>query len=271
MNKKIACIGLGNMGRALIEGFIKNSVYDIGDLLLFDRNFEKREYFSTEFGISTIDEYEEFKTQLNQAGFLYIAVKPKAMDTLLQDISAEIAEDAVIVCMSPGKKLSWYEGFFKSNQPIVRIMPNTPALIGEAMTSVSPNRSVNTSQQSELLHALSCIGKAQILDEALIDTVIGVSGSSPAYVFLFIEAMADAAVLGGMKRSDAYTFAAQAVKGAAQMVLDAQEHPGVLKDQVCSPGGTTIEAVAALERNGFRAAVMEAVTAARQKSLEMTK
>ena len=150
-------------------------------------------------------------------------------------------------------------------------MPNTPALVGEAMSALCINSQVTPEEAEEILSIFNCFGKAELIPESLMDAVVGVSGSSPAYVYLFIEAMADAAVADGMPRAQAYKFAAQSVYGAAKMVLETGSHPAVLKDAVCSPGGTTIEAVAALEQHGFRNAVISAQRACSNKSREMSK
>ena len=144
---------------------------------------------------------------------------------------------------------------------LVRTMPNTPALVGEGMTAACVNRHVTEEEKAYALRLLSSFGKVRLVPEHLIDAVVAVSGSAPAYVFLFIEAMADAAVAEGMPRAQAYEFAAQAVYGSAKMVMETGKHPGELKDMVCSPGGTTIEAVRVLEEKGFRSAVTEAMRA----------
>lgn len=152
---------------------------------------------------------------------------------------------------------------------IVRVMPNTPALVGEAMSSISPNINVSSEEINEVTAIFTSFGEAEVVSENLMDAVIGVSGSSPAYVYMFIEALADGAVLSGMPRDKAYKFAAQAVLGAAKTVLETGEHPGKLKDMVTSPGGTTIEAVKSLENDGFRSAVINAVQAAANKNSSM--
>ena len=145
-------------------------------------------------------------------------------------------------------------------------MPNTPALVGEGMTGVCANDLVTEEELQLVLNLLKSFGRAEVVPEYLMDTVTGVSGSSPAYVFLFLEALADAAVAEGMPRKQAYEFAAQSVLGSAKMLLETGMHPGELKDMVCSPGGTTIEAVAVLERENLRSAVIDATRACIRKS-----
>jgi len=148
-------------------------------------------------------------------------------------------------------------------------MPNTPALVGEAVTAICPNKNVSDEEKKVVSELLSSFGIAQFINENIMDAVIAVSGSSPAYVFMFIEAMADAAVAEGMPRAQAYQFAAQSVLGSAKMVLETGKHPGELKDMVCSPAGTTIEAVKVLEEKGFRSSVIEAMSACADKSRNM--
>lgn len=159
---------------------------------------------------------------------------------------------------------------FERKVKVVRVMPNTPALVGEGMSALCPNDIVTKEELEYIVTIFESFGKAEIVSEKLMDVVTAVSGSAPAYVYMFIEAMADAAVLDGMPRNQAYKFAAQAVYGSAKMVLETGMHPGALKDMVCSPGGTTIEAVATLEEKGLRTAVISAMRNCTKKSIEMS-
>ena len=168
--------------------------------------------------------------------------------------------------IAPGKTLKWLEELFEKPVKLVRCMPNTPALVGEGMTGMCANERLTEEEKKEICRILEGCGKVEQVDEGLMDVVVSVSGSSPAYVFLFIEAMADAAVADGMPRAQAYQMAAQAVLGSAKMVLETGKHPGELKDMVCSPGGTTIEAVRVLEEKGMRSAVIEAMKACTEKA-----
>ena len=186
------------------------------------------------------------------AEVLILAVKPFYYEDVIKEIRDVVADDTIVVSIAPGKKLTWIEGLFEKPLKIVRTMPNTPALVGEGMSCI-----------------FAGFGKTEIVEEDMIDVVVGVSGSSPAYVFMFIEAMADAAVADGMPRAQAYRFAAQAVLGSAKMVLETGKHPGELKDMVCSPKGTTIEAVRVLEEKGLRSAVFEAMKACVKKGREV--
>jgi pyrroline-5-carboxylate reductase len=183
-----------------------------------------------------------------------------------------IPSDKIIISIAPGMTIEFVNAFINGSPKIVRAMPNTPALIGEGMSSVSfGDYDFSDDEKKIIMSLFSSFGKARELPEKLMDAVVPLSGSSPAYVYMFIEAMADAAVVQGMPRQTAYEMAAQSVLGAAKMVLETKEHPGVLKDQVCSPGGTTIAAVRSLEENGFRSAVIEAMMTCYDKTLSFKK
>ena len=185
-----------------------------------------------------------------------------------------MTEKQLVITIAPGKTLKWLGEQFGKDMKIVRTMPNTPAMVGEGMTAACPNQFVTEEDRRYAMEILGAFGKVEIVPERIMDAVVAVSGSSPAmdavvavsgsspaYVFMLIEAMADAAVMEGMPRAQAYKFAAQAVYGSAKMVLETGKHPGELKDMVCSPAGTTIEAVRILEEKGFRSAVIEAMKA----------
>ena len=161
------------------------------------------------------------------------------------------------------------EDYFQKSIKVVRTMPNTPAQVGEAMSAIIPNRNVTENELNQVIAIFNSFGKCEVVSEALIDSVIAVSGSSPAYVYMMIEAMADAGVKLGLPRAKAYKLAEQAILGSAKLALETGKHPGVLKDEVCSPGGTTIEAVIDLEKNGFRNTVISAVEKCADKSKNM--
>lgn len=265
MNGKITCIGTGSMGGAIFRAVCKE--IDSSIITVTNRTAAKGEAFAKEtgcnFSSSNVDAVKDAK-------YVFIAVKPVALEALCKEIKEALSEDAVIISMAAGVKLEKIASYLPSAK-IVRIMPNVPAQIGQAMTALCYNNKVSEEEISHVKQILECCGKVEVVDEKLMDCVTAVSGSSPAFVFMFIEAMADAAVRCGMPRSQAYTFAAQTVKGSAELVLETGKHPGALKDSVTSPGGTTIEGVAALEREGFRNAVIEAITAACNKSISMGK
>lgn len=195
------------------------------------------------------------------ADVLILAVKPQFFPEVIAEIKGAVREETLIISIAPGKTMEWIMEHFGRELKLVRCMPNTPALVGEGCTGFCCYKLVSEEEQAQAAAILGSFGRAYQVPENLLDTVVGISGSSPAYVFMFIEAMADAAVEQGMPRAQAYKFAAQAVMGSAKMVLETGKHPGELKDMVCSPAGTTIKAVRVLEKEGLRSAVIEAMDA----------
>ena len=203
------------------------------------------------------------------AKIVVLAVKPQFYEEVLGEIKEVLTEEHILVGIAPGKTLSWLEE--KCGQPlkIVRLMPNTPAQVGEGMTGVCFNERVSEEEKQEICAITDSFGCTEVIPERLMEGLSAVTGCSPAYVFMFLEAMADAAVHQGMPRKQAYRLAAQAVLGSAKMLLETEMHPGELKDMVCSPAGSTIEGVRMLEKNGFRSAVFEALCAAAEKGKKL--
>ena len=266
--KRIGFIGAGNMGGAILGGILKSKMIDREHITASVKSDKSLERVKNDFNIYVTKDSKEVA---KNSDIIVVGVKPNTYDEILEEIKNEIDNEKIIVTIAAGKTIESVEKIIGSNKKIIRTMPNTPALVGEGMTSISPNKNISDEELSLVKSLFDALGKSEIVDEKLIDAVIGASGSSPAYVFMFIEAMADAAVLSGMKREDAYKFASQSVLGAAKMVLETKKHPGELKDMVCSPGGTTIEAVKVLEENNFRGTVIKAVEACVNKSKEMSK
>ncbi len=263
LNKKIGFIGCGNMTKAIINGIVKSQVIAPENIWVFDRKPATNQEMVEKYGLNTA---ESPASLAGAVDILVAAVKPNVIGKVLGDIAGQIKKETLVVSIAAGVTLETLAGVLGDSRKIIRVMPNTPALVGEGMSSVTPNALVTADETAMVLQIFQSFGKAEQVSEYLIHSVVGVSGSSPAYIFMLIEAMADAAVLGGMPRKQAYEFAAQAVKGAAQMVLETGLHPAQLKDSVCSPGGTTIEAVQTLESQGFRAAVMLAMQKCMEKS-----
>ncbi|MBQ8637227.1 MAG: pyrroline-5-carboxylate reductase [Clostridia bacterium] len=264
MGKSIGFIGAGNMGGAIMGGISAKGLFD--EVFVYDKNAEAANAAAEKYGVRS----ENIKTAAN-ADIVILAVKPNVLYSVIDEIKTYTSDDAVIVSIAAGQSIDKIENAFGKPIKLMRVMPNTPALVGEGMSALSPNKLLSQDKIStaEVLDIFKSLGKAEIVAENLMDAVTGVSGSSPAYVFMFIEALADAAVAAGMPRDKSYTFAAQSVLGAAKMVLETGTHPAELKDMVCSPGGTTIEAVKVLEEKGLRAAVMDAVKACVEKSRSM--
>lgn len=260
---KIGFIGLGNMATAMIGGIINKGIVTKDEIYGADAFEVAVNKAKENLGIHAGGDNLEV---VEKADILVLAVKPQFYQAVISQIKGHIKESQIVVSIAPGKTISWLEEQFGKPVKMVRCMPNTPALVLEGCTGVCHNEQVTKEEMETVLTILKSFGVASLVPEHLMDVVVGVSGSSPAYVFMFIEAMADAAVADGMPRAQAYEFAAQAVYGSAKMVLETGKHPGELKDMVCSPAGTTIVAVKELEKNGFRSAVIEAQMACVEKS-----
>lgn len=267
MNKKIGFIGCGNMGEAMLKGII-DSFDNVKDIYVFEKNEGRQRDLKEKYNINISLTPLEL---VNNSEIILVAVKPNIFNLVMDEIKPAINDSKVIISIAAGVTIAAIEKGLGSKAKIIRTMPNTPAFVGLGMTSMSPNKNTTIEENALAKQILEGFGEVEEVPETLIHSVIGVSGSAPAYVFMLIEAMADAAVLAGMPRDKAYKFASQAVMGSAKMVLDTGKHPGVLKDMVCSPGGTTIEAVAELERTGFRSSIISGMIKCMKKSEKMSK
>lgn len=256
--KKIGFIGAGNMAGAIIGGIIKSNLVESQNVIASAKTMTNLNKLKDEYNINvTLDAREVVKN----SDIVFMAVKPNIFDGVLESVKDLIGDEKIVVSIAAGKSISSMENIIGDDKKIIRTMPNTPALVNEGMSALCPNKNIEDAELKIVKGIFDSFGKSEVVGEYLIDSVIGVSGSSPAYVFMFIEAMADAAVEQGMPRAQAYKFAAQAVMGSAKMVLETGKHPGELKDMVCSPAGTTIKAVRVLEKEGLRSAVIEAMDA----------
>jgi len=267
MNKKIGFIGCGNMGEAMLKGII-DSFNNADSIYVFEKNKERQKELKKKYGVNIPSTPAEL---VSSSDMILVAVKPNIFSLVMEEIKFVVDDSKVIISIAAGVTITAIEKGLGDNAKIIRTMPNTPAFVGLGMTSMSPNKNVTPEEVSIAKKVLEGFGEVEEISETLIHSVIGVSGSAPAYVFMFIEAMADAAVLEGMPRDKAYKFASQAVMGSAKMVLETGKHPGVLKDMVCSPGGTTIAAVAELEKTGFRSSIISGMVKCMEKSKEMSK
>lgn len=263
MDIKLGFVGTGNMGSALIKSLVKANFLPAEKISTFDVDKNKMDQLKAETGIGYFGTAKEL---VQWSDIIVLAVKPNILKNVLEDLKPVIDDKKVIVSFAVGIPVSFYEDILGTDKKIVRSMPNTPAMVGEGMTLLCQNENVTELELSIVKQMFDCAGKCEYLSEKLMNEVTALTGSSPAYVFMFIEAMADGAVLSGIPRDMAYRLAAQAVLGSAKMVLETGLHPGVLKDQVCSPGGTTIEAVNALEKNGFRYTIMDAMNECTKKA-----
>lgn len=262
---KLGFIGAGNMAQAIIGGILKKGIMSKDDIIASAATEKTINKVSEEYGIKTTLDNRE----VAEAEILFLSVKPVYYQSVIDEIKDIVSSEQIIVTIAAGKSVAWVEEAFGGVKKIIRTMPNTPALVGEGITAVCPNSNVADKDLAKVIEILESFGEAEVINENIMDAVVAVSGSSPAYVFMFIEAMADAAVAEGMPRAQAYKFAAQSVLGSAKMVLETGKHPGELKDMVCSPAGTTIEAVRILEKEGLRSSVMECMKACADKSRNM--
>ena len=258
-------IGTGNMGGALARA-LRASVSG-EDIYLVNRTREKAERLADELGARVTTAEEAAKG----CDFLFLGVKPQMMAEMLAGIRDALAEKTVLVSMAAGLSMAEIRRMAGGEYPVIRIMPNTPASIGQGMILYDCTENVTDAQETQFLKAMSHAGRLDRLPERLIDAGSAVSGCGPAFVFLMIEALADGGVECGLPRAKALTYAAQTLMGSAALMLESGEHPGALKDAVCSPGGTTIAGVHALESHGFRAAAMDAVCAAYRRTKELAK
>ena len=280
---KIGCIGCGMMGGALIKAIAKKVGGD--KILLSDGDVEKAKSLALELGANFVTSNAQI---IENCSHIILAVKPAFFSSVLEQIKSSYNDRVnseqknlpTMISIMAGlsiekiEQMSCQAGISGGLQNIVRLMPNLPATVNEGMIALCTKDKVSSefNQEVEFVkEILSCAGKVEQVSEKLMDVVTAVSGSGPAYGFMFIEALADAAVLLGMPRNQAYIYASQTLKGAAQMVLETSEHPAKLKDAVCSPGGTTIQAVKSLEEKGFRSAVISAVESAYNKSVDLGK
>ncbi|MEJ8788863.1 pyrroline-5-carboxylate reductase [Dorea sp. ICN-14282] len=253
---KLGFIGTGNMASAIMGGIIGKKMISAEEIIGADLFAPGREKVKEQFGIQVTEKNQEV---VEKAEVIILSVKPQFYEDVINQIKDCVKKEQIIITIAPGKTLAWLAEKFGKEVKIVRTMPNTPALVGEGMTAMCPNEHMEKEETEYVKRLLESFGRVEVVPERLMDVVVSVSGSSPAYVFMMIEAMADAAVSGGMPRTQAYQFAAQAVYGSAKMVLETAKHPGELKDMVCSPAGTTIEAVRTLEEMGFRSSIIEAM------------
>lgn len=268
MDKKIGFIGCGNMAKAMIKGILTSNLVDNKNIIVSAKTSKTLERIKKELGVITTLENKKIAREVD---ILILAIKPYLYEDVLREIKEDIKENAIVVSIGAGISLDFLKKNLKEESKFIKTMPNTPALVGEGMSAITLGENLLEQEIEDVLDIFKSFGKVEIIDEKLMDGFTAICGSSPAYIFMLIEAMADAGVREGIPRHIAYNMSAQAVLGSAKMVLETDEHPGRLKDNVCSPGGTTIEAVINLEKTGFRSSIMEAVRVCAEKSKFMKK
>ncbi len=262
---KFGFIGVGNMGGALAQAAAKTLPPE--QIGVSSRTMAKAQAFAAKLGCQAAANQDLAR----QAQFLFLGVKPQAMAQMLAEIAPVLSgrDDVALVSMAAGLSIDAIDAMAGGGFPVIRIMPNTPVAIGKGVISYAVNQRVTQAMLEEFLHGLQAAGMLDPLPEPLMDAGSAVSGCGPAFAYLFAEALADGGVACGLPRAKAQTYAAQMMLGAAALLLESGQHPGALKDAVCSPGGSTIQGVRALEAHGFRAAVLEAVIAAWEKGKKL--
>ena len=263
---KIGFLGAGKMATALARGFIRGELAGPREIIASDPVDAARKHFAAEVGAKTVTANAEVT---KFAGVLIMATKPDQVPAALAEIHGAFTEKHLLISIAAGVTLAKLEAALPAGARVIRVMPNTPALVGAGASAFALGKSATAADGELAKKLLSAVGLALQVKESLLDAVTGLSGSGPAYVYQFIEALSDGGVAAGLPRDVATQLAAQTVLGGAKMVLETGAHPGALKDQVTSPGGTTIEGLHELEKGKMRAAVMSAVRAATEKSKKL--
>lgn len=258
---KLSFIGTGSMGSAILRA-VCGSV-DPADITITNRTVSKAEMLAMKLGCEATGTNIECA---KGADYIFLGVKPDTVCTVLQEIAPALTGEETIVSMAAGVSGQTMHHALGKENPIIRILPNTPCAIGRGLMLIAPCSAAAAEKREELARILAPCGRVAFTDEAHADAGMVIGGCTPAFTYLFIEALSDGAVASGLSRADAIAWAAQAVAGAAELVLQSGQHPAALKDAVCSPAGSTIEGVRALERSAFRAAAMDAVSAAYAKT-----
>ena len=265
-SKKIAVVGAGNMGGALLTGLVKSG--NAGDILAVDPDKKRLEELSRDLGIEVAYPAGD---ELAGCDIVILAVKPQIIGTILEDIRGGIDKEALIISIAAGVDLAYLTRYLGEDKRIVRAMPNTPALVGAGITAISGGKQVSQKDLQTAEAVFRCVGRVVEVREECMDAVTALSGSGPAYIFMILEALADGGVEEGLPMDIAQELAAYTVLGAARLLIEKKEHPSHLKEQVTSPGGTTIAGLLELEKRGLRSALMSAIKSAAARRRELKK
>ncbi len=268
LDKRLAFLGGGNMAEALIKGLLKAGLVRPEQMLVNDVSLERLEYLRKTYGISTEKSPREASAA---ADIVLLCVKPQVIDLVLSKIIPVADRTKLVISIAAGVTIERIEKMLSGEPRVVRVMPNTPALVLAGAAGVAAGSRATADDIALVQEIFGAVGRSVVVEEKMMDAVTGLSGSGPAYVFVLIDALSDAGVKAGLPRPLALELAAQTVFGSAKMVLETKEHPGKLRDMVTSPGGTTIEGLHALEKGKFRATLMNAVQAATERSRELGK
>ena len=266
--KKISIIGGGNMGEVIAAGIVSTGLVPATDLTVTDVVIDRLDYLKNKYAIAVATDN---KAAVKTADIVILAVKPQAMGNALSELAPAVTKAKLMISIAAGIPTSFIEGYLKKGTRVIRVMPNTPALIGEGAAALAVGMAASEADLALARKIFDSVGLTVTVNEDLMDAVTGLSGSGPAYGFIIIEALSDAGVKMGLSRDTALKLAAQTMAGAAKLCLKGDRHPGQLKDMVTSPGGTTIAGIKALEEGKLRATLMEAVEAATLRSKELGK
>ncbi len=267
MNSRIGFIGAGMMAEAIVKGLLASGM-DAACVTVADPDDGRREFFTADLGIPAVDDN---KRVAESSVIIVIATKPHTVKKALKEIGSLLRTDQLVISIAAGTTIAAVESAIGCAVPVIRAMPNTPALIGEGVTAIAPGTHAEARHMDAAAEVFGAVGKVVRTTEDKMDAVTGLSGSGPAYVYTLIEALADGGVQMGLPKAASLVLAAQTVAGAARMVLETGEHPAQLRDRVMTPGGTTIAGIAALERRAFRSSLIDAVAAATERAREMSK
>ena len=260
---RFAFIGGGNMAEALIKGLLSGLGVTPQQIMATDVVPERRTYMQTTYGITAS---ADNKHAVQESTVVILAVKPQIMPTILEEIAPVVNSEKLVISIAAGITLQTLQRALGDSRRVVRVMPNTPALVLAGAAGISPGKAATAQDVALVEQIFNAVGRAMVVSDEMMDVVTGLSGSGPAFIFALIEGLSDGGVLMGLSRQTATLLAAQTVLGAAKMVLETGKHPGELKDMVTSPAGTTIAGMQALESGGLRGLMMEAVRRATERS-----
>jgi pyrroline-5-carboxylate reductase len=264
--KRIAFVGAGNMAEALIKGLVASKKVEPTDITVSGRRFDKASKVAERYGINAA---KDNNACVDGANIVVLGVKPQVMNSVLSGLAAHVDPQALVISVAAGVTTGTIESHLRGGTHVIRTMPNTAAMVGHSATAIAPGAHADDQDVEIARTVFEFVGRVVVVDEVHLDAVTGLSGSGPAYIFLIIEALADAGVKVGLSREIALELAAQTLLGSAHMLLETGEHPGKLKDQVTSPGGTAIAGLHTLEAGGLRTTLINAVEAATRRAREL--
>ncbi|HIE59172.1 MAG TPA: pyrroline-5-carboxylate reductase [Persephonella sp.] len=262
---KVGIIGIGNMGEAILKGILSNTNISSDEIIVSDKNKERINYIVNKYSVAGTDNNERL---VKLSDIVFLTTKPKDMEKVLSPIENSF-DNRVLISVLAGVKIDKIKKFAKKAK-IVRIMPNTPAIVGESATGVSFDNTFSEEEKENVLKLLNAFGKSIVVEEELMDAITGLSGSGPAYVLTFIDSLAQGGVKQGLSYQQALELATQTVFGTAKMLLEIKEHPSVLRDKVTSPAGTTIYGLHELEKGKLKDTVINAIELATKRSKELS-